>query len=186
MFMVKTLAGAILMSVFLLASHGKPAYAACETDANDDACRAAAMAARAPNYMGPKAPTTKEMVCLHAIADQPTELVLVEGIAPDNVPVQGPQILTWRPNTHQWRRWSRDASVWVREICFPRSYLRSSSGSFRSMTLCNGTELNQPNRGRSRWIAQQGHPQQLWKERRISERNPACLLGRERCARYGL
>ena len=177
------------LAALMLAVAG-PAFADSHCDKKTQACEdAAEWTGKAP-YKGVKAPTTEEMVCLHVIAESPTELILAEGEVEYAQPVDGDVLTRWRPDPGAWRPWSRDSSIVVREICFPRRYLREGSradGSFRSaLTLCNGAEVGEGNR--SVWRERKGHLSYLAKKKRIGEADPACLLGDEEneCPKYGL
>ena len=137
------------------------------------ACDAANKAASQGPYRGQKAPTTEPMVCLYALSDRPTELVLVNGPSP-----VGTAILRWRPSAVVWRAWSRDPRLAVGEICIPERLLSGRS----AVTLCNGTRVGEGNH--STWRS--GHISYLLNVRRIRSGDPACLLGKGPCGAYGL
>ena len=182
--MKKLCAAALTLS---LLSFGSAADAACPVDT---ACDTARVQANKPEHIGKKAATTQAMVCVHAVAHEKTELVLVDGEQPRGEPVSGDVITSWRTQASKWKSWPTDQQYVYREICFPKAFLRQgnrSDGAFRSaLTLCNGTELNQPLRNRSVWRSSKGVPQLIDQKRRIGSSDPACLLGSEICAQYGL
>lgn len=164
-----------------------PAAANCKVDS---ACDASRIAASMSNYRGPLAATTQDMVCIHAVAYEPTALVLADGDQPLGAPVQGEPLTRWRVQRDQWSPWETDPQYVQREICFPRAFLKDGNnpraGFREALTLCNGEYLDEPLRNRSVFRKSKGVPQFIWSERRVEANDPACLLGSETCARYGL
>lgn len=156
----------------------------------DTACDVARIQANLPEYRGPRKPTTQTMVCVHALAYEPTELVLANGDQPYGAPVAGHVITKWRVQTSQWKPWPRDRRYVYREICFPKALLHEGNDPKQKLrdavTLCNGVELNQPLRNRSVWRTKDGVPQYIAKVRRVGLADPSCLLGDGLCAEYGL
>ncbi len=100
--------------------------------------------------------------CVWALQDQPGPMVLRAGLSNTS-----PVIVESYP-TGQWSPWSRDPHLFVKRIC-PKTEVADR-------TLCGAD-------GHSSWpspqvatIIQEG----------VSEKDPACLLGKDRCAQYGL
>ena len=174
------------LMTYLLLSFGTAA-SACETDT---ACDAARIQANLSDYRGPVAPTTQTMVCVHALAYEPTELVLANGDQPVGSPVLGHALTKWRVQSNQWKPWPQDSNYVYREICFAEALLHENndpSAPFRgALTLCNGIYLEQPLRNRSVWRSSKGVPAFISSERRIEFDDAACLLGANECARFGL
>lgn len=172
----------------LLVAFGSPAMAGdCRLDT---ACDAARVQANLPEYRGKVKATTQTMVCVHALAHEPTELVLANGDQPYGAAVQGHVITKWRTQASQWKPWPSDRRFVYREICFPKALLHEGNDPGRplrqALTLCNGVELNQPLRNRSVWRTTDGTPQYIAKVRRVGPADSACLLGDELCKAYGL
>lgn len=158
---------------FGLFGHLSVAEASSTCVGSQSACEAARTAATAGPYAGKRAPTTEPMVCLYALHTGPTELVLADGPRPT-----GPAILRWRPSSIAWKRWSHDPRLVVGEICIPVRLIKGRS----AVTLCNGTTYGEGNH--STWRS--NHIHQLLSQRRIPSHDPACLLGKGPCAKYGL
>lgn len=145
------------------------------------ACEAARDADRRAPYTGAKRKTTRSMVCLSVVAHRPTPLVLAQGTHYGATLDTAPALLSWRRQAAYWQPWSRNPTYSIREICLPaklaQQYVR------HGLTLCGGTSPRDPD-GRSVWRSH--HVRTLVAHRRIGAQNPACLLGRTVCARYGL
>jgi hypothetical protein len=175
-----------ILGFVLLMSFSSSAVA-CTTDT---ACDVARVQANLSDYRGPLAPTTQTMVCVHALAYEPTELVLANGDQPIGSPVAGHALTTWRVQANQWKRWPQDPAYVYREICFAEALLHVNndpSAPFRqALTLCNGIYLDQPLRNRSVWRTSDGVPAFISAQRRVEFDDAACLLGTAECARFGL
>lgn len=156
----------------------------------DTACDAARIQANLSDYSGPLRATTQTMVCIHALAYEPTELILANGDQPNGQPVAGHQLTGWRVQTDQWRPWPQDRQFVFREICFPEALLHEGNdpnARFRdALTLCNGIYLDQPLRNRSVFRSRDGVPQYISSQRRVEADDAACLLGNDQCEQFGL
>lgn len=154
------------------------------------ACDAARIQSNLPEVPGPQAPTTGNMVCVHAVAYEPTELVLADGDQPVGQAVEGDVITKWRVQESQWKRWPLDNRYVYREICFHEALLHVDNDPtkpFReALTLCNGIYLDQPLRNRSVWRTSKGVPAYISRVGRVEFDDAACLLGSAECANFGL
>jgi hypothetical protein len=133
------------------------------------ACELQQIAARLPEVTGTKRITTSGVVCLTVWANRPTALVLAEGRVKEGEPVDGRVITSWRTQPSMWT--SHPNGGVVREICIPAALLQGT------VTLCN--EEN-----RSIWSAED--VAYLKRVKRIPAKDPACLLGKEECKKFGL
>ena len=156
----------------------------------DTACDVARIQGNMADYNGPVAPTTDNMVCLHVVAYEPSSLVIANGDQPVGAVVAGHVVTSWRVQRSAWKPWPRDPRYVYREICFGEALLHQSNNPHASLrealTLCNGEYLNEPLRNRSVWRERKGHLSYLSKVKRIEYDDPACLLGKIECARFGL
>lgn len=164
--MVKILT--LLSALFLgsLAFGANPAMACAP---KDTACLRQQVAEALPEYTGTKAVTTNNVVCLTVWANQPGSLVLAEGRVKTGEAVVGNVITFWRPQASAWSKHPNGGVV--REICIPAALLKGT------VTLCN--EEN-----RSIWNGED--VAYLKRSKRIPSSDPACLLGKEECAKFGL
>jgi hypothetical protein len=105
------------------------------------------------------------VVCVAVLQREPSALVLRDG--PDNT---GGAIIGWKPSTIGWRYTSRG---YVGRVCFSAAIIANRD----VVTLC-GAENHSTFRRR--------HIRELLSRREIPASDPACLLGRSQCARYGL
>ncbi|MAZ56567.1 hypothetical protein CL653_02145 [bacterium] len=133
-----------------------------------DACDTQRVQTSKPDYVGKLAPTPTNVVCLTALATEPSGLVLAEGRVAENEEVTGKVITSWRTQRSLWKK---TAHGYVREICIPSSMVKGT------VTLCN--EEN-----RSIWTT--ADTAYLRRVKRIPANNPACLLGKKACAAIGL
>lgn len=99
--------------------------------------------------------------CVWVLQDRPGPLVLRKGLTNT-----GPVAESYPTGT--WKRWSRDKSLYVKQIC--------PNTSVADRTLCGED-------GHSSWSASQVRVVLI---RGVPESDPACLLGKGRCSRYGL
>lgn len=148
-----------------------PVFAACDPNASvmTEACERQQIAARLPELTGVKRITTSGVVCLTVWANRPSALVLAEGRVKPHAPVDGRVITSWREQPSMWT--SHPNGGVTREICIPSSQLHGTA------TLCN--EEN-----RSIWSGED--VAYLKRVKRIPAKDPACLLGKEECAKFGL
>ncbi len=133
-----------------------------------DACDTQRLRAGMPDYVGQKAVTPSNMVCLTVLAPKPGALVLAQGRVAEGEEVTGRVITSWRTQSSAWTRTSHG---YVREICMTSTQVQGE------VTLCD-------DHNRSVWSS--ADTATLRRLKRIPASDPACMLGKAACAALGL
>ena len=128
-----------------------------------------------PDYHGKLSPSPNDEVCFSVIANYPSGIVMAKGRVAPHESVDGRVVTSWRTQRHLWKNWVYKGQVmkhiFVRDVCI-------SARKFPPVvTLCNEENRSTFDASVTAYIK---------RVKRVSQSNPACLLGKPTCHKYGL